>query len=41
MAVFNEHDVAQELIPSFMGGTMQANFPDYWPDLAKEWEKSD
>lgn len=31
---------AASLIPTFMGGELEAIIPEYWPDMEKEWEIS-
>ncbi len=39
--VMNEHRVESNSIPTFMGGTLEAYIPDYWPDVRNEWENPD
>lgn len=36
-----EHEIESNSIPSFMGGTLDAYVPDYWPDVQNEWENPD
>lgn len=33
--------IAPKSIPQFMGGELDAKFPDAWPNIAEEWENPD
>lgn len=33
-----KHEISRKSIPTFIGGELDAQFPEHWPDVAHEWQ---